>query len=143
MDTPPNLLALVPRGTMPIEVDTLLGELSDQLKNQLGLDATLTDSLTLFRETFDRCGNWDSWIWDAVSGRDYNTREHRFKGFVVCKSRSLGRANASIVDLALSNQRAVLYFEPGNPIQFVSKIAQTEAEELASGWTVTTQELRG
>lgn len=143
LDIPPHFLALVPRGTLPTEVELLVGELGDKLKNQLGLSSCITDSLSWYRESFDRCGNWDSWIWDSVTGRDYNTREHKFKGFVVVKNRSLGRANASIVDLALSNQRLVLYFQPDKDIEVVSRIEQTEPEELAAGWTVTTQELRG
>ena len=143
MNPSPHLLALIPRGTLPAEAEAMLNELAGRLKDQIGLNATLVDSLTWYRENFDRCGNWDSWIWDAVTGRDYDTREHRFHGFVVCKSRSLGRANASITDLALTNQRLVLYFQPDRDIEVVTRIEQTEPEELAAGWTVTTQELRG
>lgn len=142
MNPQPHLLALVPRGTLPVEIDALLGELSDKLKSQLGLDVCLTDSLSWYREAFDRCGNWDSWIWDSVTGRDYDTREYRFKGFVVVKSKALGRGNASITDLALAKQRVVLYFEPENMIETVTRVDQTDAEDLASGWTITTQPLR-
>jgi len=141
---PPKLLLLVPRSMNSIEVEEVSKGVKSKLTSSLGLtDAGLTDSAAWYREMFESCGNWDSWIWETVTGRDYETREPHFDGFVVCGDR-LGRASASIVNLALRNGRAVLAWEESLPLRSVQEVVPIDREDMTYGWGLgATTDIKG
>jgi hypothetical protein len=91
----------------PNEVAEVAAHVQASLFSTLGLNVELVDSASWYRERFDICGNWDSWIWETVTGKDYGTREDHFAGFVMAGDR-LGKASAGIVELALRRGCAVL-----------------------------------
>jgi hypothetical protein len=126
-----------------LEVQAATAAVSKQLGAELGLHAQVTDSATWYREHFARCGDWESWIWDTVTGKDYVTRQVRFKGFIACKNKHLSRANAGIIRLALTNNRAVLFWEPEAEIQAVLDVVENDPEDPAQGWQIYTTALGG
>lgn len=88
-----------------------------------------------YRESFEAAGNWDSWIWETVHGRDYATREKHFDAFVVY-GENMGRANAGIVDLALKSGRVVLALHQ-ETIAIVKKVISMDPEDMVSGWSIS------
>ena len=126
----------MPRNLTPVEVEEVTTQVRVGLTVGLGLsDVTLVGSIAWYREQFDICGNWDSWIWETVTGRDYATRAEHFAGFVVAGDR-LGRAGAGIVDLALRQGRLVLLWRANAPLQSVRSVVPVDMSDMTSGWTV-------
>jgi hypothetical protein len=127
----------------PREVEAVASKVKAKLSSSLDLGAVvLTDSAAWYREQFDACGNWDSWVWETVTGRDYATREKHFHGFIVLGDR-LGRASAGIVDLALRNGRAVLAWKEAEPLLTVQSVVRLDDEDMVSGWGMGTTDIKG
>lgn len=133
-------MALVPRDLTAPEVEKVVNDTKATLTDIGGTQLILTDSGTWYRSEFGRCGNWESWIWETVTGRDYNTRRPNFNGFVVCGPKTLGRAHAGIVKLALRNGRPVLWWQEGH-LESVVEIAENNPEDFTSGWEIYTRSL--
>lgn len=133
-----KLLVLVSRSLTHEESEQAIPKVreavNDYLENRRNM--LLIHSSDWYRESFEVAGNWDSWIWETVTGRDYATREKHFDGFVVYGDR-LGRANAGIVDLALRNQRAVLAFQGEAGLGIVNAVVSLDPEDMVSGWTIS------
>jgi hypothetical protein len=136
-----KLLALVTKDTLPVYVEQMRTDLTRAL-TAFGLpNAALTDSGAWFHERFAVCGDWESWIWETVNGKDYATRQPNFDGFVVCTD-TLGRANAQIIDLALRNDRAVLAWD-GSELRSVSRLVTHDSNRWVDGWGIETTSLGG
>lgn len=119
----------------PNEISEAVAKTKNGLSSGLGLNgAMLVDSVSWYREQFDACGNWDSWIWETVTGRDYATRDRHFDGFVVYGSR-LGRASAGIASLAIQNGRAVLSWD-GEAVKTVRSIERVDSNDMTAGWVI-------
>jgi hypothetical protein len=88
-----------------------------------------------YQQRFESCGDWESWVWETVNGREYSTRKPFFDGFAVC-SDPMGRANAEIAKLALRNRKAVLAWSPSEPLRFVQEVVTLDADKWTGGWTV-------
>jgi len=118
----------------PSEIEEAAIQVKAGLVATLGLtDVSILDSAAWYREQFSVSGNWDSWIWETVSGRDYGTRENHFAGFVVFGDR-LGKASAGIVELALRTGRPVLVWN--NSLRTVRSIKPVDASDMTSGWAI-------
>jgi hypothetical protein len=104
------------------------------LKERLGVEVQLVDSAFWHKEHFGRCGDWSSWVWETVTGRDYDTREHHFSGFIVCEE-ELGKANAQLVELALRNGRSVLFARKNRPLSTVKEVKVADETNWQRGWT--------
>lgn len=100
------------------------------------------DSTAWWEKRFAACGDWDSWCWETVTGREYTSRKPYFNGFVVC-TYQLGRANAQIVELALRNDKAVLAWSKGQPLLVVTSVHQRDSEAWVDGWSYKTRPLEG
>jgi len=136
-----KFLALVAKDTLPVYVEQMRTDLTRAL-HAFGLaDVAITDSGAWFHERFAVCGDWQSWIWESVNGKDYATREPNFDGFVVCVD-TLGKANAQIVELALRNNRAVLAWD-GSELRSVSRLLTYDANRWVEGWGIETTSLGG
>lgn len=119
---PLKLLLLVPRSLTPREIEEVSPQVHTALKEVLDLEGvSLLDSAEWYRQQFGASGNWDSWVWETVTGRDYGTRQRHFGGFVVVGDR-LGRASAEIVRLALQNARVVLHWAPNSTLSYVQSV---------------------
>ena len=103
----PKLLILVPSGMPQAEAEALRTESQARLEKELGSSIECELSSHWWSAQFERAGSWDSWIWETVTGKSFNTRGPHFDGFVVC-TEQLGKANAGIVGLALKQKRSVL-----------------------------------
>lgn len=132
-----RLLVLVPRSLMPEQVGEAVEKVKMAMTKFLGRENLhFKDSVTWYKEQFGSCGNWDSWVWETVTGKDYGTREPYFNGFVVYGER-LGRASACIVDLALRSNRAVLALRSDlTPIEMVRGVASVDETDMVAGWKV-------
>jgi len=120
----------------PSEIAEISTQVHASLSASLGLtDIDLLDSTAWWREQFESSGNWDAWIWETVTGRDYGTRADHFAGFVVLGDR-LGKAGAGIVDLALRRGRVVLGWRPNGPLRVVQTILSVDADDMTSGWAI-------
>lgn len=121
-------------------------EVEDNLQmafsTQLGLSATFVNSKQWYMESFTRCGDWQSWIWDTIHGRDYGSRKPHFNGYVVCENQ-LGRATAQIAHLALRNGKAVFHWQDRQPLTLVSRVVEVNGEDWKAGWTVQTNTIGG
>lgn len=128
---------MVPRAMLPIEVDEAMVSVKKAVKGFVGHEnVEVMDSVSWHKEQFTTSGNWESWIWDTVTGKDYSTREPHFSGFLVYGER-LGRANAAIVDLALRAKRAVLALKSStSPIEIVQGVGVVDEGDMVAGWKV-------
>ena len=136
-----RLLLLVPRTLTPSEMEDAATKAKEAIVKNLGVDQVkITNSVSWFQAMFEQSGGWDSWIWETVTGKDYDTREPHFSGFLVYGQR-LGRASAGIVDLALRANRAVLALPDGLTVQAVKSVEMLEADNMVSGWSVRTAPL--
>lgn len=135
-----RLMVLVPRNADLAEIPIWLTEIHEKVDASLNPNKLkrieLQDSKTWYRENFDRCGNYDSWIWDTVCGKEYGTRAPYFHGYILARDTTLGRANAAISELALNNGKPVLFWAPEAPLEIVTKICALETEDVTAGWTI-------
>lgn len=124
------------------EVDATRTQAAAQIAAALGLprEPHITDSAAWFQEAFGKAGNWDSWVWETVTGRDYDTRKLHFDGFVVFGDR-LGKAGAAIVELALRNSRAVMSWHDGTLLQ-VRGLVVVDDQDMSRGWGLRLEDLR-
>jgi len=129
-----KVLALVGRGQTPQQRK---GELSnlEQTFAQMGLGAEIVDSASWYKDFFSRCGDWDSWIWETVVGKDYITRQPRFGCFVVCQT-PMGRANAGISRLALRSGTPVLLWKDQAALEKVTEVVETDEADWGAKWGV-------
>lgn len=134
-----KVLLLLPRGTAFPEIQALRPAVEDQLHSLAGKKLTVVDSLTWYQSTFAACGNWESWIWETVTSKDYYTRQLVFRGYVLAQSLVLSRANAGIIRLALSSGRPVFFYLEGHPLQAVSRVVERDPEDFSSGWEAETK----
>ena len=140
----PRILVLVGNGSTPLQIQARLKELQKLLSSKLGttVEPELIDSSTWYKTFFPSCGNWESWIWETVTGKDYSTRQPRFSGFIVTET-PLGKANAGIVRLALRNNSAVLLCRNQADIAVVTDVVETEQSDWGANWDVTTKPFGG
>lgn len=124
----------------PSEIEELRRNIESGIERTLGQHFDVIDSSYWYKKKFDACGDWQSWIWDAVTGKDYHTRKPHFSGFVVCTPR-LGRANAEIVRLALTNKLSVLYWSTKGSIALVTSVTTINENSWIDGWAVETSEI--
>jgi hypothetical protein len=103
-------------------------------------NVSVVDSASWYHKTFSAAGNWESWIWESVNGRDFGTRKEHFAGFVVCEP-TLGRANASIVRLALRGKRTVLHWVESAPLRLVTEVIELDGNDWKTGWGVQSHDL--
>ena len=99
----------------------------------------LVSSSDWYVEQMGRCGGWDNWIYESVSGKDYATHKPHFVGYVVC-GKDIGRASAAIVLQALQAGKPVLALEDGR-MDKVTKLAVVNEDNWAEGWSITTEPL--
>jgi len=103
------------------------------IREKLKLEVELVDSAFWHKEQFQRCGDWSSWIWETVTGRDYDTRRPHFAGFIICEE-ELGKANAQLVELALRNGRSVLFARRNRPLSTVKAVEEADSTNWQRGW---------
>jgi hypothetical protein len=132
---PLRFLLLVNRGMSSSFIDDAVETALSLLKEELGISAQLVDSVFWYKEQFSRCGDWSSWIWETVSGKNYDTRETHFSGFILCEE-ELGKANAQIVDLALRNGKIVLFARKNCPLSSISEVQTVDKDNWQRGWRV-------
>lgn len=137
-----KLLALVSRDMNQSQIEETVTSICNRLKTDLGItEVGVTDSVFWYNTLFPVAGNWESWIWESVNGKDFGTRKPHFVGFVVC-SAMLGRANAAIVKLALRDKRTVLHWSSArHPLSIVVEVIGSDDNNWKTGWSVRTREL--
>ena len=92
-----------------------------------------------FKRSFNRAGSWDSWIWETLNGRYYETGEPLFAGFITLR-RYLGRANGQIARGALQGGTPVLLWD-GDQLHQVVDVLHEDPGDWTAGWTLNTQPL--
>ena len=110
------------------------------LSASLGLSADLVDVQAWYEQTYGASGSWQSWVWETVKGRDYETRAPHFQGFVTVAER-LDNRSAQIVSLALREQRVVLGFNQGASLLSIHSLRERADE--AGGWAVSGAPIQG
>ena len=136
---PPRFLLLVNRGMSSSAIDDAVEVAHTLLGDELGIKAELIDSAFWYKEQFNRCGDWSSWIWETVTGKDYDTRKSHFSGFILCEE-ELGKANANIVDLALRNGKIVLFARKNRPLSSITGVRAVDETDWQRGWRVKVEE---
>lgn len=137
----PHILILVNKSLLPKEIEAIRENVGDALAGLFGKEFKVFDSHAWYKERFESCGDWQSWVWETVNGKDYHSRRPHFNGFAVASPR-LGRANADIVKLALRNKKGVLYWSRDEAIQVVRSVTTLDADSWVDGWGVETSEIR-
>lgn len=132
---PLRFLLLVNRGMGSSAIDEAAEIACSLIGEELGISAELIDSAFWYKEQFGRCGDWSSWIWETVTGKNYDTRKSHFSGFVLCEE-ELGKANAQIVDLALRNGKIVLFARKNRPLSSISEVQTVDKDDWQRGWRV-------
>lgn len=131
--SPAAFLVCTPKHFGPAEEERAAEEASGLLA-ALGVNPQCVPGGEWFRESFSKHGNWDSWIWDTVHGKDYNTRALRFAGFVLC-GREVGRATAGIARTALQSSRVVLAVVDST-LYAVTDVVEQDSNRWSDGWTL-------
>ena len=93
----------------------------------------LVDSLSWYDERFAACGGWDSWALEAVTGKNYRSREPYFHGFILTGEGCVGRGTAKVVSLALDLRKSVYWLSDGK----LKPVANVEAAE--DSWRILTR----
>lgn len=125
----------------PSEVQEVCANVGAEISDVLGLSCVVRDSVSWYNQRFDTCGDWQSWIWETVNGKEYATRQPHFSGYVVCTER-LGRAGAEIVGLALRRRKGVLAWSQKNPLRSVLSVRAINEDSWLDGWAVETKAIR-
>lgn len=133
-DFRPTLLVCTPKHFGPAQDERAVAETAE-LVGALGVKARCVPSGDWFRKTFSQHGNWDSWVWETVHGKDYHTRALHFHGFVV-HGQDVGRATAGIVKTALQSGRTVLASVDGR-LYAVTAVAERDSNRWNDGWSLT------
>ena len=133
-DFRPTLLACFPKHFSPGQEETAIEEASVLLLGK-GIRARCVSSGDWFKQSFAQHGNWDSWIWETVHGKNYHTRAPNFHGFLV-HGAEVGRATANIVRTALQSGRVVLACVD-NCLYAVTDVAERDSNRWTDGWTLT------
>jgi hypothetical protein len=126
-------LACFPKRFSPGQESALVEEWQSLL-GALGVDSELMPASKWFTETFSRHGDWDSWVWETVHGKDYMTRELHFRGFVI-HGREVGRQTANIARTALASSRVVLSCVDG-VLYAVTDVAERDKDRWSDGWSL-------
>ena len=142
----PKILLLFPKGTSSPDTEVTTEKVRSFIKERLSAALAETGELVSsdnwFNQSFSQYGDWDSWIWETVNGKDYNTREFHFKGFIVVTSQNhtCGRATASISSLALRAGRVVLHFD-GSSLRKAESVEKNHSDSWVDGWHVNSEPL--
>ena len=124
------------RGTGKTESEALCGSVSGELERLFPqLKVQVTPSTEWYTERFESRGDWESWVWETVNGKDYTTRKPFFSGYAVCID-PMGRANAEITKLALRNGKAVFAWSAQSPIRSVQEVVTLDGNRWVDGWSV-------
>jgi hypothetical protein len=107
---------------------------------EIGTEVKLTSSSEWFRQTFASSGDWSSWVYNTVCGRDYMTRKPSFNGFVLYTTNGIGRITADITRLALANNSLVMAFDD-RELTKVSAIYCIDENSWTHGWGVVTDKI--
>lgn len=129
----PTFLACFPKHFGPSQEESAVEE-AESLLTALGVRAQWQTSGDWFKQSFPQHGNWDSWIWDTVHGKDYMTRAVRFHGFLVY-GKEIGRATANIVKTALQSGRVVLALVDSS-LYAVTDVEEQDSTRWSNGWTL-------
>lgn len=104
----------------------------EQLRTATG--ATVVAGRDDFSENFARCGGWDAWCRDVAAGIRYHDRKPRYDA-IICPDRIIGKATATIVEVALERGKPVLYWQPGEEARVVWDVETSENEDSwKAGW---------
>lgn len=141
-DLPVSLLLLFPKTPFDIDIPTRRAACLELIEATLGVDLArrvcLITSAEHFTNTFAACGDWESWIWNTVHGKNYITRKSTFGGFIVMTTATnrCGKATAAIAGLALRSNGVVLH-DDGQQLKAVKHIDAPEANpSWVDGWVV-------
>lgn len=111
------------------------------LCSSLSLSSTdLVDLQEWHAGSYASAGSWNSWLWETVKGKDYNTRRLHFDAFVSVAER-LDHTSAQIVSFALREGKTVLGFNMGAKLLSVNSLRERDDE--AGGWVVSGALIQG
>jgi hypothetical protein len=135
-----KLLLLFPKNRDLESVAKSKAQVHSRLQTVLGLTLTedsLVTSNTWFDKTFHLYHDWDSWTWNTVHAKNYNTRDFNFSGFIIMTDQTClcGRATATIAETAMRKERLVLH-DDGQCLRAVTEIEKNESLLWHDGWTV-------
>lgn len=88
-----------------------------------------------YDSTFKVSVNMRSWAYDTVCGRDFETRQPHFRGFVAFGKQ--GRVGAALAEQALRRSRPLLAFEDDEFVRGTQLVANQ------GGWSVFGPPLQG
>ena len=136
----PRLLAIIDRSLSAGEIEGVCKSVRGKLLDEMNMPFEIVDSAKWYRASFAASGGWDSWIWETVTGKGYESREEHFRGFVVCQGENVSRATAGIVELALRNDRPVLFWDEEAPyLKVVAGVEETDPGDFSRGWKIYTR----
>jgi hypothetical protein len=93
---PPRFLVLLDPEHNPHEVPAILGALEAAASKP----ATFIDSAWWYVERFPSCGTMESWVNEAVTGKQYGSGEPYFHGFVLACTSQLSEPMKRLVEQA-------------------------------------------
>lgn len=126
------MLVLLPASWTSLRSRLELRAVADRLEPQVGQKVELHAYKDWHLLMYKTCGDYKSWMWETVLGRDYTTRKPHFDAFLILPE-PLDNAGAEIVFLALSKNRPVLGFNQGWSLLHISSIREEE-DIPGGGW---------
>ena len=126
------MLVLLPANWTSLRSRLELKTVSRRLAEALGRPVDLRDYKGWHLQMYQTCGDWRSWMWETVLGRDYETRQPHFDAFVVPPD-SIDHVSAEIVNLALNKNRPVLGFNQDMALLQINSLRQCD-EDTGGGW---------
>lgn len=135
-----KLLVCFPKRVTPSEEEQVCLLIADKLE-EIGAEVDMVTSSAWFQQTFASAGDYESWIYETVCGKDYHTRRTHFAGFVVVTSDGVGRLTAQIAELALTTKQLVLAFN-GEDLSVAWKVETLNADDWQRGWDILTRDIQ-
>ncbi len=97
-------------------------------------DPSIQTSGDAYNQFFARFGSWNAWIEHIAKGRDYLSRQPLYSKYY-CVTQELGRANADIIQKALSDGKDCEFFD-GKEFYSIVGINQV-SDDWANGWEIS------
>jgi len=97
--------------------------------------ALFIDSSLWYIQRFPACGSIDSWLNEAVAGKEYRTHEPYFHGFVLAGKTAPGSAALRVAELAFAAGKTV-YLYDGTKLTRVTSVAAINSNGDEDGNTM-------
>lgn len=117
------------------KADRLAEDLADLLRVEHKLVVEVITGAKDYEQNFHRYGGWDGWTASVATGNEYRGTSlgPRFDAIVVSPDVLIGKATASIVNMALKMRKPVYFYDGGKKLSAVAGATRISGN-FSKGW---------